>query len=394
MVAPIGLNEALASSGLKCIDAPLRWLDNHDESLVRTLLAAEPGYSHAPRDVGTQPRAQPVCMPAVNLHRFHNAIVSSRSSSVFLADRVVLERVAGVDPAKCDFIAGQIFGHDTTQARVLIRGAVIDIPRGIFLGGYGANNYYHLLVEILPRLQHLFEDGMFANYPLLVDESVEQVPNFRTLIEVGSGGHPYLTLRCERGYRVADLAYVSTPNLTPLNLRPDVACELEYTLTRPSTIAYLRERFFDAIAPTHGELPKRVFFARRPGLRDYNQDEIRAIFEAQGFVSVHMDDLSVAQQVELMRHVEVVAGPTGAAWANLTFCRAGTEALCWMADSAPNWSVYSNLAHAAGVNLHYLRYAAGLTSTRQLYRLGYQLDAEQVRQAIEQLWGMSSASAA
>jgi capsular polysaccharide biosynthesis protein len=312
---------------------------------------------------------------------------------VFLADKVVLERVEGVDPATCDFSAGHILEHDSTHAQVGIQGAVIDIPRGIFLGGNGSGNYYHFLVEILPRLQHILDDEMFASYPLLVDESVEQIPNFRKLIEIGSGGHPYLALRGHRAYRVGSLAYVSTPNPAPLNLRPDVACELEHTLIRPSTIAYLRERFFRASAVPSAELPKRVFLARRPGVRNYNQDEIRTIFEEHGFVSVHMEALSIPQQVNLMRNVEFLAGPTGAAWTNLTFCRKGAEALCWMADSAPNWSAFSTLAKTAGVNLHYLRYPAGTIHTRQLHRLSYHRDPSRVRQALEQLWGLAGSMA-
>jgi hypothetical protein len=83
----------------------------------------------------------------------------------------------------------------------------------------------------------------------------------------------------------------------------------------------------------------------------------------------------------------MVAGPTGAAWANLTFCREGAEALCWMADTHADFACYSNLAKAVGVNLRYVRYASGGVSTKALYRANYHLDAGNVRHALKELWG-------
>jgi hypothetical protein len=389
----IDLNTLLASCDFKRINVPLQWLDTHDESRVRTLIPEAPGYSYAAHEVGTEQRVQRVRLPAVNLHRFENAVISTQSSSVFLSDRVLVERVEGVEPAKCDFATGQILSHDTTFAQVGIRGSVIDVPRGIFLGGNGSFNYYHLLVEILPRLQHLIGDQLFANYPLLVDGSVEQIPNYRQLIDTVSGGHPYLILRSNRAYRVGSLAYVSAANTTPFNLRPDATLELGYTLTRPSTIAFLRERF-SKLAEPQANLPKRVFFARRRGLRNYNQDEIKPLFEQHGFVGVYMEDLSVAQQVQLMGAVDMVAGPPGSAWANLTFMRAGTRALCWTPDICANSAVFSNLAKASGVDLRYMYYSMGPTSAPDLHHSSYRLDPEKVRTVIDQFLELDSTAAA
>ena len=382
------LEEALASSTVKCIEAPVRWLDSHHESLVSTILPSQPGYAYAPHDVGTEQKVRPVTLPAVTLHHFEQAIVSTRSSSVLLRDSLVLERVEGVDPAKCDFATGHLLAHDTSNAKICIQGAVIDIPRGIFLGGNGATNYYHLLVEILPRLQHVLSDPRFASYPLLVDQTVQQIPNYRQLLDIASGGHPFLALPGHRSFRVGSLAYVSTPNAVPFNLRDDVEPELEQTLTRPSTIEFLRDRFYRAVPESNAALPKRVFMARKPGLRDYNQGEIGVLFGQHGFVAVHMEDLTIAQQVQLMRNADIIAGPSGAAWANLAFCRKGAEAICWMADTHADCAVYSNLAAAAGVNLHYLRYVTGIACTKVLYQLNYRLDPSQVRSAIKQLWGL------
>lgn len=383
----VDLNAVLASCEPKRILVPLQWLDTHHESRVRTLLPEEQGYAYAPHEVGAEQRVQDVRLPAVHLHRFENAIISPQSSSVFLSDRVLLERVEGVDPELCDFATGQVLGHDTTRAQIGIDGAVINVPRGIFLGGNGASNYYHLLVEILPRLQHVLSDDLFANYPLLVDGSVQQIPNYRQLIETASQGHPFLVLPSNRAYRVGSLAYVSAPNTAPFNLRANVPFGLNYTLTRPSTIAFLRERFKKLAAPTTN-LPKRVFFARRPGIRNYNQSEISSIFAEYGFVTVFMEDLTIAQQVQLMSHVDYVAGATGAAWANLTFMREGAKALCWMPDCYSNCAVFSNLAKAAGVDLRYLYYPVDVNSSRVLHKLNYHLDPAKVRHVVQQFWGL------
>lgn len=387
--SPSSVDALLASCEDKRVDAPMQWLDTHLESIVRMLAPPELGLAYGPREVGAERRTQSVRLPAIHLHRFEKAIVSTMSSAVLLQDRLLIERVEGVDPAKCDFRNPYIVEHSTTQARLQISGAVIDVPRGIFLGGNGADNYYHLLVEIIPRLQHLLEDGTLDRYPLLVDASIERIPNLRSLIEIASGGHPFLTLRADRAYRVHDLLYVATPNITTFNLRSDVWFELSYTLTRPSTVAFLRERLGlsdsceQATRARTG--PKRVFLARKPGIRNYNQDEIRGVFEQQGFVSVQMDSLTVPEQVRLMDGADLIAGPSGAAWANLAFAREGAKCLCWTADAYRDFAPFCNLAEAVGADLYYLFYSAGVVSTRVLHKLDYRLDPHEVKTALQKL---------
>jgi capsular polysaccharide biosynthesis protein len=264
------------------------------------------------------------------------------------------------------------------------------VPRGIFMCGNGASNYYHFLIEILPRLRYLLGDPLMQNYPLLVDESVAREPNWREALDTVSGGHPCLVLPAHRSYRVGNLLYVSTPNALPFNLRADIKVEVGHALTRPSTIEFLRERFgvgaVSASSSQYAHMPKRIFLARRPGgVRNYNQEEIAAVLESFGFVTMHMDALPVAQQARLMSNADMVAGGSGAAWSNLAFIRPGAKCLCWNADRG--FSAFCNLAQAAGAELKYLFYDTDVVSTRELYKLDYRLDPDAVRSAIQQLGG-------
>lgn len=388
--APLDLESVLKSDLTKRLTARVQWLDTHQESVTRTFLPSEPGFAYAPCEVGSEQPKIPVSLPSVQLHQFERAVISTQSSSVLLSDGVIVERVEGVDPALCDFVTGHLAAHNDSQAVITIRGAVIDVPRGVFMCGNGATNYYHFLIEILPRLRYLLEEPLFKNYPLLVDECVAREPNWREALDTASGGHPCLILPAHRSYRVGSLLYLSAPNAIPYNLRADVKLEVGYALTRPATVEFLRERFgvsgVSASASHHAHMPKRIFLARRPGgVRAYNQDEIAAVLESFGFVTMHMDALPVAQQARFMSNAEMVAGPSGAAWSNIAFCRPGAKCLCWNADRG--FSAFCNLAHAAGADLKYLFVDHNLVSTRELYRLDYRLDPEAVRRAIQQLGG-------
>ena len=80
---------------------------------------------------------------------------------------------------------------------------------------------------------------------------------------------------------------------------------------------------------------------------------------------------------------EYIAGPTGAAWTNLMFCRKGAKALCWMPRQLSEFSAYSNLARIAGVQMDYVSYTVDADSTQALYDADYRVDPGAVERALQ-----------
>ena len=96
-----------------------------------------------------------------------------------------------------------------------------------------------------------------------------------------------------------------------------------------------------------------------------------------------MEDLSLREQISLIANTEMIAGPTGAAWTNLIFCRKGTKCLCWIAEGYGEFSAFSNLAKIVGTNMHYVTFKTNAKSIGELYSADYFIDPQRMKQELE-----------
>ena len=189
------------------------------------------------------------------------------------------------------------------------------IAGGAFCGFSGGwRNHAHWLSETLPRL-HLYrwlcerEPPM----PLLLPDFGDSAVHRRTLELLGID--PAQTIRLAEDEVIsADILW----NVPVIDL---------WSLPRLCRIAA------DALAAAVAEdaaaaLAPRVYIHRRDGLRRLaNFDAIAPILAAEGFHVAVMEDLTLDQQVQLMRHARFVIGEHGAGVANTMFCRPGARVL-------------------------------------------------------------------
>ena len=363
----------------------VEWLDKNRSALKQTLAPECASHSYGPLINGFQ-RAEQVRLPAVRLYEFANAVVSCRSSSVIVNDAVIVERAEGVDPRRSSYAEGHhIVMHGQSSAFVLAR-PTERLDSGIFLAGNGSFNYYHCMIEILPKLQFLPElDARYPGFPFLVSDDCARISAFRESLAMIVNDRPVVMLDSNKLYDVARLVYINAPNICPFNFRPGREPRTSDFVIRDSSIAFLRDRLgIDAGRIATGPV-KRVFFARKGERRRYNEGEVYAAFAREGFIRVLMEDLSLRSQIDLISGAEMIAGPTGAAWTNLIFCREGTRCLCWMANESGEFSAYSNLAKTVGVDLRYVTYATGAESTQELYSMDYCVDPKAIEKELAAL---------
>jgi capsular polysaccharide biosynthesis protein len=360
------------------------WLDKNRRAFRQTLAPESVGHSYGPLINGSR-RTEEVRLPAVKLYEFENAVVGVSSSSFIVDNTLIMERAEGVALRRCSYAAGHIALHGRRSAFLLER-PIQRLDAGIFLGGNGSSNYYHWMIEILPKMQFLPElDARYPGLPLLVSEDVARTGTFRESLEIIANDRPIVVLDQSRLYDVARLVHINAPNVCPFNLRPGEELRTSDFFFRDASIAFLRDRLRASAASMAGNPPKRVFFGRKGERRRYNEEEIYAAFAREGFVRVFMDELNLRSQIDLMTGAEMIAGPTGASWTNLIFCREGTLCLCWMADESREFSAYSNLAKIVGVDLRYVTYPTGAKSTQELYSMDYRVDAKAIEKELAAL---------
>jgi len=357
----------------------LEWLDETACSEPTLVQAPSEGWSHGPK-IGGRQQVERIEFPAVARHEFRDARVSAASSSILLSDRLIVERVTGVDASRCNYAAGHLLAHGRTTA-IVASGPEQTIDSGVFLGGNGAFNYYHWIVELLSKLEFVEDDGR----PLLVSDDVDRIPTFQEALTLVAGARSVVFLKQEATYRVAHLLHVQSPSICPFNLRSGEAFEVRDFLLRPSSIDFLRRRLLRAPTPQRSSTRRRLFFARKAVRRGYNQDEIFTLFERRGFEKVYMEDLSLREQIDAVRSADMLAGPTGAAWTNLLFVERGTRCICWMAEEQRGFAGYSNLAHAVGAELRYVTFRTGVTDSQRLYMIDYRLDPGDVERELDEL---------
>ncbi len=361
------------------------WLDQDSNNCKAELLPAYDSVSYGPKLNGAKEIVSQVRIAAIKQYFFHDAQINITSSSVVSKSEAIIERVQGVSSSRSSYVSGHITEHGATIVLVDNICEPIIIEKAIFLGGNGCANYYHWLIEILPKLEYIDELSNYTDYPLLVSEDVCSVKNLRDALNALNPDRAIVSVKSRTNHIVQNLVYINAPNECPFNLqRKQVLLPSDFYF-RKSSIDYIRRKLIQNVHAANASKRQRIFMARRPGRRDYNQDQVFSILEPLGFHKVFMEELSFHEQIELMSNAEFIAGPTGAAWTNLVFCRPGTKCLCWMADESAGFSAFSNLAVLVGADMHYVTYRAGVTTTGKLYFQNYTVDASAIKKQIESM---------
>ena len=180
-----------------------------------------------------------------------------------------------------------------------------------------SKNYYHWLIDCLPRL---------ALLPLFPPETGILIPEglppyaLETLDLLGLG------TRCRptpEDHLIVDDYYFST--LTSMS-----GCD------NPYAVFYLRASFLDKGA-SDIPLPKRFYIRRSGKMRGVaNEPDVIRFFEERGWGIVDTEKLTFRQQILLFSQAEAFCTVHGAAMTNLVWCSAGCCAIEMFASNFVN----------------------------------------------------------
>ena len=367
---------------------PLVWMDESTVQDKGLLVQSIKCITYGPHYIDREQTTESRCIPDIYYHLFGKARVSVSSSSVVLNEKlVIIERAIGPDQDKYDYSGGQIMAHRGDTAIVRL-GRPENIKQGIFLGGNGSSNYYHWMVEILPKLEFLSKlPEQFQKYPLLVNEDVVNTSSLKETLDMFASGCELVVLGKQSPYVVDELIYINSPSNIPFNLVGSRKAKPSDCTISSHSIDYVRKiALQNALKiPVNPNYPKRIFFGRKSGIRNYNQDEVFNYLSNFGFTKIFLEDISFVEQVRTIHHADLIAGPTGAAWTNLIFCRTGAKGLCWMAEESGDFSAFSSIAGMVGVDLRYVTYSSAVHSTKELYFKDYYIDLDILEKGLSAL---------
>lgn len=363
----------------------IMWLDRLDSHKVKTFREQMVNKSFAPHFIGEKQQIKSVITPDVSLYRFYKGgLMTMVNAVVFGNDNIAIGRVPSSSIKNSRYGGAYLSEHGNKSALVK-KGQTHKVARGIAIIGSNDTNYYHWVIEVLSKLQFMSELPIeYENFPILLSEQALKIPSIKAYIKYLKISQSIIYLKSNLYYEVEDLLYISPTNYMVGNFKKGSVYGAENNFIRDESLEYLRGSLLSHLTKDNEiDMPSRVFLARKGVTRDYNQAEVFALVKAYGFEAVYLEDLTLLQQVSLMKNAKVIIGPTGAAWTNLIFCEPETLVLCWMAEEYGELACFSNLAQFSKVKMEYLSYKTGSQSARELYYKNYSVDIEEIKQWLD-----------
>lgn len=233
------------------------------------------------------------------------------------------------------------------------RPASEQIEKGIYLVGAASFNYYHLIVEILSRLTFIDDYDEYRTYPILVDEIVLTIPQFKAALEcINKYKHLVIPVKKEAKYTLGRLIVPSSNVWMPTNVYDRNLIRLDDFMISDTVLTNIRE----TIGLWEEREPwRKIFISRKntQAVRLKNEEEIRAIFAEHGFEIVYTEEMSFRQQVECFGQAKCVIAASGAALTNIIFCQPGALIGC-IIPSDHRFYMYSTISYLLGLKSCFL----------------------------------------
>lgn len=191
------------------------------------------------------------------------------------------------------------------RALIACRAAMPYTKSGCVYIGHN-KNYYHWLLDEVPRLSLLFASGRHEDAPILIDVNSAQW-QIELLHRLGIE-HSRL--------RAVDFSESLGVNSLIVPSRLSTAM-----VAHPDAVLFMRNRLVPHANSLTAQIGKRLYLKRGEGTARsmLNESKVLDKFKRAGFSFVDTGRMTLDQQIELLSDAEVIAGPGGAAFTNALF---------------------------------------------------------------------------
>lgn len=216
---------------------------------------------------------------------------------------------------------------------------------GILLSGRATGNYYHWLIEYLPRILNLEKSNIPLSTPLIVKENLPQ--QFYAALNMINPGYPILRVSLEDHLISVEDLYVPSMH----SFLPDDFTSPFWTGGGMSSghLQYARAKVLEHVNLTP-KFPKKIYL-KRSGTRSLeNTEEIEKELARKGFTFFRTESLTFEEQVNLFYNAEIIIGAGGAAFANVLFVNPKCQIICMVSEHNKEFCIFSNLAKIQGAS--------------------------------------------
>lgn len=205
----------------------------------------------------------------------------------------------------------------------------------------GGENYFHFLLEAIPRLGIFRRAGLPGADRFIINQLAFRRVQRDVLAAVCPAAarwvvsHAQANLFCER-------------LLVP-------SARARSGVVPKEAFEFVRATFLPQANSVTDHLPRRFFVDRKGASyrRIVNSGEVELTLSQRGIVPVRLEEMSFAEQVALFSRAELIVAPHGAGLTNLVFCQPGCQCLELFAPGYVN-PVFWTIACMAKVVYGYL----------------------------------------
>ena len=310
--------------------------------------------------------------PAVSVITLEGATVFGRSNMVFAHNALLHHDLYQFTH---DFTSEELHG----KIRVLpVKNLVkpyeavthtVHYPQAALFMDSCSSNYAHWLTEVLPRI-NAFRNGLTPgsatldepdssgvnpSMPLLVDAGLHANIEASLLAVIGEAAHVIRVANCT-DVQVDRLLITTPTGYVPFDRRSNNLQGHSEGVFSPKALQALRDHLAAVLPMPLTPMPKRIFLKRNTKARAMlNADDVEKRLLMHGFESVSTELLSFAEQFHLFAGAETVVGATGAAFANLIFCKPTAKiVICIAKFENTSYGYWQNLACASGNRVSYV----------------------------------------
>ncbi len=253
-----------------------------------------------------------------------------------------------------DFVAGRwqhVFGSPTRLREVLLRlppAPSREIGEAASILGRCSSNYFHSLIEYIPRILAIERMDPDCNLPALVNADLP--PASLEALTILSGKRELVPVTADEVIHVERLHVPSFHTYHPDT--PTLPWIAGAGVHRP-TLLEARRRWLAAAGAEPGD--RRVLLLREGGARGLiNAERLAQIASRRGFEPVDPGKLSFVEQVRLVHGSAIISGVGGAGMTNLLFCRPGAKVLGLVSEHLADFTMQAHLADLAGAEFTYV----------------------------------------
>jgi capsular polysaccharide biosynthesis protein len=285
-----------------------------------------------------------------------------------------------------DFVSGlwhTQFGSQHRRDSALISrcsAKQIGLGEAILIGGRNDANYYHFLIEYLPRVLEI-PDSISREIPIVISKRVPDtgLEALRLMTK-----RKVIILDPDNEYRFSKI-YVASPVAQVLDtskvLWPDGL------FMRTSALEAFRYKCLTLAGAPKG-LTGRIFIKRSSGHRLIkNEKKLEAIAESEGLRVIDISKLSWVDQVNLFATAELVVGAGGAVMANFLFLPERARVLSLISPYSSGFTLPAQLCAIAGASFTYLLGRSIVTKKstsdyNTLFHSSFRISSRALRKAI------------